>query len=198
MSRPSWRWHPIWWCCASREENRREDADALVAAGLTIHVVDINGMEDHGREMAALAAAVDLPPPVSAPILLAERDKPVGRIGRLARRRAFIPIWRRPWMTMSGATYGSSLLASLGVDNVFGDDPIRYPEVSLDEVVARAPDLVIAPSEPYPFGPRHVAELEQVASVVLVDGQDLFWWGVRAPAALRRLAVALGSSRAVS
>ena len=38
---------------------------------------------------------------------------------------------------------------------------------------------------------RHVAELSEVAPVRLVDGQDLFWWGVRTPAALARLAAAL-------
>jgi hypothetical protein len=32
-----------------------------------------------------------------------------------------------------------------------------------------------------------VAELSAVAPVVLVDGQDLFWWGVRTPAAQHRL-----------
>ena len=165
-----------------REENRREDADALVAAGVAIHVVDLDLVTDHAREMAALAAAVGRPDPELG---LAPDLRPTGRT------RVFVPIWRRPWMTMSGGTYGSSLLASIGLDNVFADADTRYPEVTLDEVAARSPDLVVAPSEPYPFAERHVAELEQVAPVVLVDGQDLFWWGVRAPAAQRRLATAL-------
>jgi ABC-type Fe3+-hydroxamate transport system substrate-binding protein len=170
-----------------REENRRKDADALVAAGLTIHVVDINGIEDHDRELAALAHAVGADLPVSARRSLGEQPFE----GVRSRRRVFVPIWRRPWMTVGGGTYGSSLLASIGYDNVFADAQTRYPEISLDRVVALAPDLVVAPSEPYPFGIRHVAELEQIAPVVLVDGQDLFWWGVRAPAARQRLAVAL-------
>jgi ABC-type Fe3+-hydroxamate transport system substrate-binding protein len=184
-----------------REENRREDADALVAAGLAVHVVDLDGVDDHGPQLAALAAAVGAPDPhldlrsdptrpVSALRTSAEREPPGVGTGRT---RVFVPIWRRPWMTMSGGTYGSSLLAAIGFDNVFGDAASRYPEVTLDEVAARSPDLVVAPSEPYPFGPRHVAELEQVAPVVLVDGQDLFWWGVRAPAAQRRLADVLAA-----
>jgi hypothetical protein len=45
----------------------------------------------------------------------------------------------------------------------------------------------LAPSEPYPFAERHVPQFEDVAPVVLVDGQDLFWWGVRTPAAAARL-----------
>jgi hypothetical protein len=59
--------------------------------------------------------------------------------------------------------------------------------VTLEEARARRPDLVLAPSEPYPFRERHVPLLAEVAPVVLVDGQDLFWWGVRTPAAVARL-----------
>ena len=37
------------------------------------------------------------------------------------------------------------------------------------------------------FGERHRAELETVAPVIFVDGQDLFWWGSRTPGAMPRL-----------
>jgi ABC-type Fe3+-hydroxamate transport system substrate-binding protein len=111
------------------------------------------------------------------------------------RLRAFVPIWKRPWMTLSGGTYGSSLLSAIGVDNVFAEATERYPTVTLDEARGRAPDVVLAPSEPYPFRERHVEQLEQVAPVVLVDGQDLFWWGVRTPAAMARLRRHLEESR---
>jgi hypothetical protein len=90
-------------------------------------------------------------------------------------------------MSMNEWTYGSSLLASIGVANVFGEALDRYPTVTLEDASARAPDVVIAPSEPYPFGERHRGELEAVAPVELVDGQDLFWWGVRTGAARERL-----------
>jgi hypothetical protein len=165
------------------EENRQEDADALTDAGLVIHVVRIDALADVGPQMAGLAAAVGVPAP--------PRWSPPERVDR-ARRTAFVPIWRRPWMTASGVSYGSSLLAALGVDNVFAGSDVRYPTVTLDQAAAQRPDLVIAPSEPYPFGERHRHELEQVAPVLLVDGQDLFWWGHRTPAAFDRLADALG------
>ena len=44
------------------------------------------------------------------------------------RRRAFVPIWRRPWMTLSGGCYGSSLLAALGIDNVFAEAARPLPD----------------------------------------------------------------------
>lgn len=164
------------------EENRREDADALTAAGADIHVVRINRVPDVAPELAALADRVGVGPPPQDDL---PEPLPPGR-------SAFVPIWRRPWMTLAGATYGSSVLAWLGVVNVFADAPTRYPEVTLEEASRRRPDLVLAPSEPYPFRPRHVPELSEVAPVRLVDGQDLFWWGARTPAALARLARALG------
>jgi hypothetical protein len=97
-------------------------------------------------------------------------------------------------MTLNADTYGSSVLATLGVDNVFAADTDRYPTTTLAAARDRRPDLVLAPSEPYPFGPRHVPELQEVAAdVTLVDGQDLFWWGVRTPAAIERLRQSIGA-----
>jgi ABC-type Fe3+-hydroxamate transport system substrate-binding protein len=166
------------------EENRRPDADALRAAGVAVHVTAVRSIGDVAPMMAALATAVGLALPAThhAPMAAAE-----DRI-----RRAFIPIWKRPWMTFNANTYGASLLASIGIHNVFADSPTAYPEVSLDDVRARRPDLVILPSEPYPFAQRHVGELASAADDVrLIDGRDLFWWGVRTAGALDRLRIAL-------
>ena len=160
------------------DENRREDFDALAGAGLDVHVVRVRTVADVAPELARLAERIGVPFeawPASEP------PSPTDR-------RAFVPIWRRPWMTVNADTYGASLLAQLGVDTVFADAPDRYPAVTLEEAAAQRPDVVLAPSEPYPFRERHVAELSTVAPVVLVDGRDLFWWGARTPAALERLA----------
>ena len=170
------------------EENRRQDADALRDAGVTIHVTTIHGLRDVDPCLDALAAVVcaDRPPAERAAFERIDVESAGRRAG--PRRQAFVPIWRRPWMTMNGSTYGSSVLAYLEIGNVFADARDRYPTVELDDVAARAPDLVLLPSEPYPFGSRHMAELVPVAADVrLVDGQDLFWWGSRTPAAIARL-----------
>ena len=171
----------------NEEENRREDADALKRDGLAVHVVRVRAVDDVPAALDGLADAVG----VDVPGVRLPGDR------RPPAVRAFVPIWRRPWMTLNGDTYGSSLLRTLGVENVFASAADRYPETTLDEAAALVPDVVLAPSEPYPFGARHVAELEQVASVELVDGKDLFWWGVRTAGARERLAqrLAIGSSR---
>lgn len=166
------------------EENRREDAEALTAAGVRTASLAIDGLADVGPALRMLAALVAVVPP---PREMDALDALSGADVQPPRLRAFVPIWRRPWMTLSAGTYGSSLLAALGVANLFADAVDRYPTVTLDEVRARRPDVVLAPSEPYPFAERHVPLFADVAPVVLVDGQDLFWWGARTPAAIARL-----------
>lgn len=89
-------------------------------------------------------------------------------------------------MALGTPTYGSSLLARLGLANVF-DAAGPYPTVRLDDAAALAPDAVLAPSEPYPFSARQLDELESVGPTTFVDGKDLFWWGARTEGALRRL-----------
>jgi len=163
------------------EENRREDADALAAAGVATAALSIDSLADVGPALAMLAGLVGVPAP--PPFEVPPDPEPAVR--------AFVPIWKRPWMTLAGGTYGSSLLASVGVANVFAGARDRYPTVTLDEVRAREPDVVLAPSEPYPFAERHVPLFDGVAPVVLVDGQDLFWWGARTPGARERLREAL-------
>ncbi|GAC1590567.1 MAG: helical backbone metal receptor [Acidimicrobiales bacterium] len=176
-----------------REENRQEDADALSAAGIEVLVLHVTAVRDVDPEIAKLARRLGV----------AERWSPpdLERAPR-QRRRAFIPIWRErgadhgphEYMTLSAATYGSSVLDAIGVDNVFSDAVQAYPQTTLAEVAVRDVDLVIAPSEPYPFGERHRRELEEVAPTVFVDGQDLFWWGTRTSGALERLDAALNRS----
>ena len=93
-------------------------------------------------------------------------------------------------MSLASDTYGSSLLDVLGVNNVFADSLERYPEVTLAEVAARAPNLILLPSEPYEFGPEHAREIEREVTgvpIAFVDGRDLFWWGIRTPRAAARL-----------
>jgi len=175
------------------EENRREDADAMTAAGLTLHVTSVRSVAAVTPCLTALATAVHARFPAQPARQTAlQRGGARGLRGKARDRRAFVPIWRRPWMTLNADTYGSSLLDAVGVTNVYADAPDRYPMVVLDDAAARQPDMVLAPSEPYPFKPRHADELRAVAAEVrFVDGRDLFWWGVRTPGALERLAQAL-------
>jgi len=180
------------------EENRIEDADALVAAGLRVHSMSPRSVADVGPAVIALSDAigVDAPLPFAAPEWERWLDEQRAVAPGVARRAAVL-VWRRPWMTTNANTYGSSLLELLGIENVFAGAGERYPETTLEEIAARRVDLVVLPGEPYPFKDRHVGEVQSIvpgADVRLVDGRDLFWWGIRTPDAVARLCEALRRS----
>lgn len=164
-----------------REENRREDADALENAGIELFVSDVTTVDAAERFVVDLASRAGRPRPTS----------PSPAIMATSRATAFVPIWRRPWMSINRLTYGADILARIGLALVTGDGLDRYPTVDLDDVAARRPGVVLVPSEPYDFRDEHLDELRDAfgagAPVVRVDGRDLFWWGSRTPAAVSRL-----------
>ena len=170
-----------------REENRLEDAEALAAAGLVVHATHVTAYEEVSAQMEEVRRLLRMDP------LPAVARAPANVAPLLT---AFIAIWRRPWMTCGGGTYGSTLLASIGIENVYDTSESNYPQVGLADVASRNPDLVLLPSEPYRFAARHAAEISASvpgAAVHFVDGQDLFWWGARSNQARSRLAQALRS-----
>jgi ABC-type Fe3+-hydroxamate transport system substrate-binding protein len=170
-----------------REENRREDAASLTDAGMTLFISDVNDMASALQVVDDLAEAVDR----QAAPGVARLVEPLGL-------NVFVPIWRRPWMSINRQTYGASLLDHLGCTLVTADLDAAYPEVTLDDLANWAPDIVAVPSEPYEFTDEHLAELQAASpssAVVRVDGQDLFWWGSRTPDAIARLHHTLGTAQ---
>jgi ABC-type Fe3+-hydroxamate transport system substrate-binding protein len=177
------------------EENRLEDVERLGRLGLAIHSMSPRSVTEVGPAVAGLASGVgvDVPEPFTADGWSRWLEEQRRRL-KGEPRRAFVAVWRKPWMTLAGDTYGSSLLELLGCFNVFTGDGVRYPVVELADAAGRRPDLVLLPTEPYPFKEKHVAEIAAGvpgAHVRIVDGQDLFWWGIRTPGAVDRLSDAL-------
>jgi ABC-type Fe3+-hydroxamate transport system substrate-binding protein len=170
---------------ANAEENRREDVEALRAAGVEVDVTMPKTVRDvpvairqwGGRlgtsdEAEALAARLE-----------AEIEKLGARPPAAAFRYAYW-IWKDPWMTISDDTYVGDLIRLAGGVNVFGGESVRYPTTSPGKAVARRPDVHIFPSEPYPFNEeKHGAQTEQLfgrdARRLFVAGDDYCWHGVR-------------------
>jgi ABC-type Fe3+-hydroxamate transport system substrate-binding protein len=177
------------------EENRVEDAARLGEAGLAVYSMSPRSVAAVGPAVAALAqrVGVSVSNPFGEPAWSVWQH---ASVHRGSRRRAATLVWRRPWMTMAAETYGASLFELVGLDNVVGDNgDTRYPELTLDALAALDPEVVVLPDEPYPFGERHVAEIEVAvphAEIALVDGKDLFWWGIRTPGARARLGAQFG------
>lgn len=90
-------------------------------------------------------------------------------------------IWRKPYMVAGASTFIHEMLGEAGFRNVF-EDKERYPEISLDELKDRSPDLILLSSEPFPFAEKHFQDFLAPCphvGVHLVDGTYFSWYGSR-------------------
>jgi ABC-type Fe3+-hydroxamate transport system substrate-binding protein len=176
---------------ANAEENRAPDLEALRAAGLAVWVTDVRTVDGAFTSLARMVNACALRRP-------AWIDEAAGAWAGVQpmqpRRRAVVPIWRRPWMAVGSDTFTGAVLARLGVDNVLVSSPDRYPKIAPDDVPPV--DLVVLPDEPYLFTADDGPEAFPGVPAALVSGRHLTWYGpslVEAPGVLRaQLAAATG------
>jgi ABC-type Fe3+-hydroxamate transport system substrate-binding protein len=177
---------------ANQEENRRLDVERLRAAGIPVWVTVIRTLDEAITSLRRMFT-VCLGWPEPDWLIEAERTwrpPPAG-----ARLRAVIPVWRDPWMVVGSDTFTGDLAARLGLDNVYGSHPERYPHVTLDDIAARQPDIVILPDEPYPFSPADGPEAFPRNRVALVEGRSLTWYGPSLLAARTRLTEQIAAGR---
>lgn len=169
---------------ANKEENRREDVEALQAAGLNVLLTDPGSVAEAValvRELGLLLDAED-----RAEELAVRTEAALAGIAAAPRPRVFVAIWKKPLMGLGSETYGHDLLERCGAANVLSGRP-RYPQLAIDEVRSLAPDLVLLPDEPYPFGEGDRELFAQLAPVRFVDGRSLWWYGPRMPDAIQAL-----------
>lgn len=169
---------------ANAEENRREDVEALRAAGIPVWVTFPRTVREAFNLLWTIMHVFDEPSMVERVRAMEWVCDWLERMSaaRETSCRVFVPIWLDPLMTFNADTYTHDLLRVCGATNVFAererlyplkadlgqsapyapDDPrvqgrdTRYPRVTFEEVVAAQPDVILLPSEPYAFDSSHV------------------------------------------
>ena len=215
---------------ANQEENSRGDLEALVKANVHVFIAFPKRVAEGIAHMARLARIfrVEKDPEVRA---LCKQAYEALREAEAARKetpplRTFCPIWMSPLMTIHGATFISDMLDLCGAQNVFADRErryplaadlgkatalpsekvdgrdVRYPRVTLDEVTARAPELVLLPDEPHPFTDADAEVFRALpipaatrGAVAKIDGKDLCWYGSRSAEGIARVREAIAAFR---
>jgi ABC-type Fe3+-hydroxamate transport system substrate-binding protein len=216
---------------ANQEENTKGDLEALAQRGVKVYVAFPKRAADGLAHLARLARIfrVDGDPAVRE---LLKRGYDVIREAEEARARivplrTFCPIWMDPLMTINGDTFISDVLDLAGAQNVFVDrqrryplaadlgkaKPLsaektagrdtRYPRVTIDELVALAPELVLLPDEPHPFSEEDAEVFRALAipaasrsAVVRTGGKDLCWYGAQTIEGLPRVRALVEGLRA--
>ena len=170
----------------NREENRREDAEALAQAGLACHSSDPHTVPETVATLRDLGKILECAGPAEELALSIEQTEVEAR--RIAAARDSVSfaylIWRKPWMTANHDTYIHDLLTRTGGKNVFASFAERYPSITEKDLAEAAPNLVLLSSEPFPFTEAHADELARSTGLDrdrfrLVDGELLSWHGSR-------------------
>ncbi len=186
------------------DENRRDTVDALREFVPVVIVTHPCGPEDNLALIDQLVSHFGGVPGV--PARAAALRETLG--GELERTLAsdFAPvdvlylIWREPWMTVARDTYISRLLARVNWRSWPARDggpsgAARYPVLAGGEPGLDSVRRILLSSEPYRFGAEHFAAAQALcpqASVQLVDGELLSWYGPRAADGLRYLCALAG------
>jgi len=189
----------------NEEENRVEDADELEAAGIRCHSTMPRDPDETAAMVRSIGAA--LRAAEAAERIAADIEARSARAREEARgaapvRFAYL-IWKDPWMSVNRETFAHALLAQAGGDNVFGQRAERYPAVTIAELAAARPELVLLCTEPYPFEPRHARALAEAAGldparIRIADGEYLSWHGSRTPDGIDYAADLIAGARAAA
>jgi ABC-type Fe3+-hydroxamate transport system substrate-binding protein len=162
---------------ANKEENRKEDVEAI-RQFCPVWTSDVQTIEQALAMIRQVGEITDREE--EAARIAGQIGEGLGKIVRRPGRVAYL-IWKDPWMAAGSETFIDSVMATCGWENVFGGRE-RYPEVSLEEMKASSPEVLLLSSEPYPFKIRHLEYLRlhlPNADIRLVDGEMFSWYGSR-------------------
>ncbi len=215
---------------ANQEENTRGDLEKLAQRGTRVFVSFPKRVADGLAHLARLARIFGTQSDAAVKELFkrgyeALREAEDAR-ARTAPLRVFCPIWMEPLMTVHGSTFISDMLDLAGAQNVFadrerryplaadlgratplssekvGERDVRYPRVTLDEVVARQPELVLLPDEPHPFSDEDARVFQALpipaarrGAILKTSGKDLCWYGAQSVEGIGRVRVLVERAR---
>jgi ABC-type Fe3+-hydroxamate transport system substrate-binding protein len=166
----------------NKEENTKEDIE-LLSAEFPVWMSDIYNLEDAMKTITQIAELVDRQPEaayLNHLINAGFTDLQTLALQMGIDQKVAYVIWKDPYMLAGKDTFINDILMKIGLTNVTRE--IRYPEIAVEELAVLKPDLVFLSSEPYPFGEKHIAELQSAvpgAKIMLVDGEMFSWYGSR-------------------
>ena len=164
---------------ANKEENTREQIEEL-QRHFPVHITDVTTLSDALTMIRDVGKLVGRGQRAEEMTMRINQTLPVSNKFTAGLQVAYL-IWHKPYMIAAGDTFIDAMLEAAGFKNAFAGQS-RYPKVSPDGLQMADPDLIFLSSEPYPFGPKHIAELQAVypsARVLIVDGEVFSWYGSR-------------------
>lgn len=164
---------------ANKEENVKEQIEEL-QQHYPVWISDVNSLND-AYEMIEQIGLITNKQQQSSKIVSGIKENFAQLPTPDSRLRTVYLIWQSPYMTVGGDTFIHSMLEAAGFNNLYRDET-RYPEISIEELKTKKPELLLLSSEPFPFKQKQAEEIKEQGfkgQVVLVDGEMFSWYGSR-------------------
>lgn len=182
---------------ASAEENTPSDIDALKAAGLSVWTTDPRTVRDAFNLLWAIMDIFETPTRVEAIRAMEWQCDWLERLDETRTHpcRVFIPLTADPLTTVNADTFVHDLLRVCGGYTVFAGLADRRAEVTLADLEAAQPDVILLPGAPFPFTAEYVEAFgtldvpaARTGQIHLIEDTTLlFWQGTRMARAFRML-----------
>lgn len=171
----------------------------LTMLGVPVYSARVETLEDADTAMLRLGTLLGVREQADSLVrrTRARLDSVRAAVADEPRPRLFYALGLNPPTTVGPGTFLNEVVDAAGADNIFGDAGAQWPRVSLEEVVARAPEVVIVPR-----GEGFVEPLERLPGwrdlpavragrVHDVDADLFHRWGPDVALAAARLAAVL-------
>lgn len=160
----------------NKEENDQREIEKLMK-NYPVWMSDIVTIEDSLEMIRSLGEVLEVRSEAGKILRRIKNDftNPLPKKGT-----AVYLIWNDPMMVAGKNSFIDEMLSFAGFKNTVLE--MRYPEVSLKELKALAPEYILLSSEPFPFKKKHLDYFKSHlpnSKIKLVNGEYFSWYGSR-------------------
>lgn len=127
------------------EINREETVDELENVGIPVYVISPRGLPGIVASIQHVGDALNRSADAAGLLqrLQAQRMAVAARVQSLPRVRVLVIIWYDPVITAGNKAFITDVISAAGGESVTADINQAWPQISLEEVLRRSPDVVL-------------------------------------------------------
>ena len=125
--------------------NRQETVEELEHLGIPVFVVDAQGLQGILTSIQHVGDALNRSSEARELVkrLEDQRDSVAARVKGLPQPKVLVVVWHDPVTTAGSNSYITDVISAAGGESITADIAQAWPQISLEEVLRRSPDVVL-------------------------------------------------------
>ncbi|RXH56920.1 ABC transporter substrate-binding protein [Granulicella sibirica] len=130
---------------AMKTQNGEGSVEKFRQLGIPIFLIDPHGIDGIFRSILSLGDALNRRPQADAEVASLRQRLAAVRAGAQGKPvvTVFLPVWYDPVITIGHGAFITEMIAAAGARSVTADIPQEWPHISIEAVIARAPDALL-------------------------------------------------------